>query len=126
MDQDQWTHAFGVAANVPSSAKATTNADGTPVDSTSSLMTWYYGPNKGTYNIGPLGQLGALYRGIHMAGPKLTAANMRQGTFAVPASGGALDGHVLGQVTAFGTQLKLPFPQYATVETSPSSIGTRT
>ena len=114
MDQVQWTHAFGVAANVPSSAKATTNADGTPVDSTSSLMTWYYGPNKGTYNIGPLGQLGALYRGIHMAGPELTAANMRQGTFAVPASGGALDGHVLGQVTAFGTQLKLPFPQYAT------------
>ena len=34
MDQDQWAHAFGVAANVPSSAKATTNADGTPVDST--------------------------------------------------------------------------------------------
>ncbi len=114
MDQDQWAHAFGIAANTPSSAKATTNADGTPVDSTSSLMTWYYGPNQGTYNIGPLGQLAALYRGIHMAGPELTAANLRQGTFAVPASGGALDGQVLVQVTAFGRQLKLPFPQYAT------------
>ena len=114
MDQDQWAHAFGIAANVPSSAKATTAADGTPVDSTASMMTWYYGPNQGTYNIGPLGELAALYRGIHMAGPKLTAANMRQGTFAVPAAGGALDGQVLVQVTAFGRQLKLPFPQYAT------------
>ena len=114
MDQDQWQHAFGVAANVPSSAKATTNADGTPVDSTSSLMTWYWGPNKGTFNIGPLGQLQKLYYGIHMAGPKLTAANMRQGIFAIPASGGALKGQVLNQVVAFGRQLALPFPQYAT------------
>ena len=114
MDQDQWAHAFGIGATAPSSAKATTNTDGTPVDSTSSMMTWYYGPNQGTYNIGPLGELGALYRGIHMAGPNLTAANMRQGTFAVPAAGGALDGQVLAQVTAFGRQLKLPFPQYAT------------
>jgi hypothetical protein len=114
MDHDQWQHAFGVAANVPSSAKATTNADGTPVDSTSSLMTWYWGPNKGTFNIGPLGQLQKLYYGIHMAGPKLTAANMRQGIFAIPASGGALKGQVLNQVVAFGRQLALPFPQYAT------------
>jgi len=114
MDQDQWQHAFGVAANVPSSAKATTNADGTPVDSTSSLMTWYWGPNKGTFNIGPLGQLQKLYYGIHMAGPKLTAANMRQGIFAIPASGGALKDQVLNQVVAFGRQLALPFPQYAT------------
>ena len=114
MDQDQWAHAFGVGATAPSSAKATASADGTPVDSTASMMTWYYGPNQGTYNIGPLGQLAALYRGIHMAGSELTAANLRRGTFAVPASGGALDGRVLEQVAAFGRQLKLPFPQYGT------------
>jgi hypothetical protein len=114
MDQEQWSHAFGVAANVPSSAKATTNADGTTVDSTASLMTWYWGPDQGTYNIGPLGQLGALYRGIHMAGPDLTAATLRRGTFAIPAAGGALEEQVLSQVTAFGRQLELPFPQYAT------------
>ena len=39
---------------------------------------------------------------------------MRQGIFAIPASGGALTGQVLNQVVAFGKQLALPFPQYAT------------
>ncbi len=81
-DQEQWSHAFGVAL-VPGRTPQDING-------TYTLYQWFHGgspPPNNTYGvINPTVYLFA--RGVTMAGPKLTPKTFRDGLFRYPPSGG--------------------------------------
>jgi ABC-type branched-subunit amino acid transport system substrate-binding protein len=80
-DQEQWSHAFGVAL-VPGRTPQDLNA-------TYNLYQWFHGtpPPNNTYAvINPSVQLFAT--GVQMAGPKLTPKAFRDGLYRSPPSGG--------------------------------------
>jgi len=80
-DQEQWSHAFGVAL-VPGRTPQDLNA-------TYNLYQWFHGtpPPNNTYGvINPSVELFA--NGVQMAGPKLTPQTFRDGLYRSPPSGG--------------------------------------
>jgi len=85
-DQSQMAHAFGLIWFVP-------YAEGTQ-DPFKALFQWYWGADKGTQSVGALSSLLALYNGIQLAGPKLTADTYRAGLQKFPPIGGAYSNFV--------------------------------
>ena len=80
-DQEQWSHAFGVAL-VPGRTPQDING-------TYTLYQWFHGtpPPNNTYGV--INPTAALFaRGATMAGPKLTPQTFRDGMFRYPPSGG--------------------------------------
>jgi hypothetical protein len=106
LDQQQWAHAFGVGSLYPATS-------GNAVDGQTALFQWYWGTNQGSYSSYMFSILNNVYMGMHMAGPKLTAATFRAGLFAKPMQGGAADGSVTGLMNAYGPQVGLPYPAFA-------------
>jgi hypothetical protein len=95
-DQQQMAHAFGLIWFTPYVANA---AQITP-------FQWYWGKDKGTESGGAVGMLASLYIGVHLAGPKLTAASFQHALLNYPPAGGAFSGQVTtleNSWTTFGT-----------------------
>jgi hypothetical protein len=107
-DMDQWAHSFGISNVWPGSPVAAT----TPPN----VVQWYWGPNKGTYQITYTNALSWLFSGILYAGPKLTPQNLKQGFFAVPAIGGSADPNPAtanqGARSGYGHTNGLPYDEY--------------
>ena len=77
-DQRQWAHAFGVSALPARTAES--------VDQFATILQWQTGkpPEAKTYPVlveSPL----IFFTGVHLAGPRLTAASFRDGLFRYPA-----------------------------------------
>ena len=72
---------------------------------------WYWGTKQGVSNPTTNGWMGFIYSAIQYAGPKLTAANVQKGLFAVPAVGGASNGTVTFQ-SGYGKTVGLPYNEY--------------
>ena len=104
LDQQQWAHAFGVGSLYPATS-------GDAVDGQTALFQWYWGKNQGSYSSYMFSILNNVYMGMHMAGPKLTAATFQAGLFAKPMQGGAADGSVTGLMNVYGPQVDLPYPR---------------
>jgi hypothetical protein len=107
-DQEEWAHAFGLSNVFPGSPDAPTTVPN-PVQ-------WYWGPGKGTYQVTYVNALSWLVAGIMYAGPKLTPETLKQGFFAVPASGGSAshDPETANQGVRFGYGRTngLPYVEY--------------
>jgi len=80
-DQDQWSHAFGLAL-VPGRVPQSDNPS-------YSLYQWFHGsaPPNNTYGV-ILPSISMFARGVTMAGPKLALKTFRDGLFRYPPSGG--------------------------------------
>jgi hypothetical protein len=104
-DQQQWAHAFGVGFIRP----AVLDTGGPEA-----MYVWYWGPNNGNYttNSSHYSQLGILFRGIHLAGPKLTPQTFRDGFFSMPPTGGASQGQVINSMLAVGKAAGTPWKEY--------------
>jgi hypothetical protein len=104
-DQEQWDHAYGVGFIRP----AVLDTGGPEY-----LYVWYWGPNNGNYttNSSHYSQLGILFRGIHLAGPKLTPQTFRDGFFSMPPTGGASQGQVINSMLAVGKAAGMPWTEY--------------
>ncbi len=109
-DQDQWAHAFGIS-NVPPGTATPAAPNSIP-----SLISWYWGPSKGTSGIAYGNAVGWLVSGITYAGPKLTPQTLKQGFFAIPAAGGsASDDPTLqnrGTRSGYGHTNGLPYEEF--------------
>jgi hypothetical protein len=109
-DQDQWAHAFGISNVSPGTA--------TPAapNSVPSVVSWYWGPSKGTTGATYGNAIGWLMSGIQYAGPRLTPQTLKQGFFAVPATGGsASDDPTLanrGTRSGYGRTNGLPYEEF--------------
>jgi hypothetical protein len=106
LDQQQWAHAFGVGSLYPA-------LEGDAVDGQTQLFQWYWGKSQGTTSSYMFSILNNVYVGVHMAGPKLTAATFQAGLWAKPLQGGAADGSVTGLMSGYGPQVGLPYPAFA-------------
>ncbi len=110
-DQDQWAHAFGLSNVWPGSP---TPAAGAPTIPTA--IQWYWGPNKGTFQITYSNAIGWLMSGIMYAGPKLTPQTLKQGFFAIPAGGGSASYDPAlanrGARSGYGHTNGLPYEEY--------------
>ena len=104
-DQQQWAHAFGVGFIRP----AVLDTGGPEA-----MYVWYWGPNNGNYttNSSHYSQMGILFRGIHLAGPKLTPQTFRDGFFSMPPTGGASQGQVINSMLAVGKAAGTPWNEY--------------
>ena len=80
---DQSQHTFGISFINPS-----TKPD-PATEARTDAVTWYWGPELGTYSARYVQQVTWLLSGIHAAGPNLTPKTFKQGLFALPANGGA-------------------------------------
>ena len=71
-------------------------------------------PNNGNYttNSSHYSQLGILFRGIHLAGPKLNPQTFRDGFFSMPPTGGASEGQVINSMLAVGKPAGMPWNEY--------------
>ena len=101
-DAEQMKHAFGVAQLWPE------------LDSTrpaEDAFNWYWGEDQGT-TWGAGIALAWVYLALHYAGPNLTAQNLEQGLFSVPAAGGFVDDLPVAAV-GYGKTVGLPYDQYA-------------
>jgi hypothetical protein len=107
-DMDQWAHAFGISNVWPGSPTAPT----TPPN----VVQWYWGPNRGTYQITYTNALSWLFSGIMYAGPKLTPQTLKQGFFSVPAIGGSASTDPetanRGARSGYGHTNGLPYEEY--------------
>ena len=107
-DMDQWAHTFGISNVWPGSPTAPT----TPPN----VVQWYWGPNRGTYQITYTNALSWLFSGILYAGPKLTPQTLKQGFFSVPAVGGSADPNPAtanqGARSGYGHTNGLPYEEY--------------
>ncbi|HXY95226.1 MAG TPA: hypothetical protein VEP49_22400 [Acidimicrobiia bacterium] len=106
LDQQQWAHAFGVGSLYPA-------LEGDAVDGQTQLFQWYWGKDRGTVSSYMFSILDNTYLGIHMAGPKLTAATFQAGLWSKPMQGGAASGSVTGLMNGYGPQVGLPYPAFA-------------
>lgn len=97
-DQTQWQHAFGVSY-------LTARIDGSVTDNELNLTEWHFGEAL-TSTPNSL-QLGLLYIGVHLAGPKLNIDTFRQGMFSFR----PVAGHITHIAGSFGTGL-WPWPDY--------------
>jgi hypothetical protein len=106
-DQDQWSHAFGLA-NVPPGSPTTI----TPPN----VIQWYWGPGKGTFGISYTNAVEWLMSGIMYGGPKLTPQTLEQGFFSIPAQGGSAstDPALANRATrsGYGHTNGLPYDEY--------------
>ncbi len=107
MDQEQWAHAFGASGLWVPVRDLTAG----PSDV---AFQWYWGPSAGAYSQGLFASLEALFAGVHMAGPKLTAENFEAGMFSRPPTGGAAEGHVTSAGRYYGKKAGLPYDEYLT------------
>ena len=80
MDQEQWKHTFGPIWFEPYVQGYT--------DPIKASFQWYWGTDQGTFCTCTFSLVAGLYGGIHLAGPKLTAASYRNGASMAPARGG--------------------------------------
>jgi hypothetical protein len=107
-DMDQWAHSFGLSNVWPGSPTAPT----TPPN----VVQWYWGPNRGTYQITYTNALSWLFNGILYAGPKLTPQTLKQGFFSAPAIGGSADPDPetanQGARSGYGHTNGLPYDEY--------------
>jgi hypothetical protein len=107
-DEDQWAHAFGISNVWPGSPNAPTSPP--------NVIQWYWGPNKGTYQITYTNALSWLFSGILYAGPELTPQTLKQGFFSVPAIGGSADPNPAtanqGARSGYGHTNGLPYDEY--------------
>ena len=76
---------------------------------------WYWGPNQGVYQAGPVAAVYNLYAGVSLAGPKLTPTTFRQGLFSYPAYGGAASNQVVTFMFGYGKSAGLPYNEYSQV-----------
>jgi hypothetical protein len=104
---DQSQHAFGISFINPS-----TKPD-PATEARTDAVTWYWGPELGTYSARYVQQVTWLLSGIHAAGPNLTPKTFKQGLFALPANGGAASGRTDTSMTGFARTPKLPWDEYA-------------
>jgi len=104
-DQQEFAHAFGLGVLNPQ-PKVDPNTP-PPLGQ----FEWYWGKNQGTTSSTTVGWMSFIYGAMQYAGPDLTAANVRQGLFSVPAVGGASDGTVSFQ-TGYGRTVGLPYDEY--------------
>ena len=104
-DQEQFAHAFGVGVLNPQARPDPTRP--APLGQ----FNWYWGTTQGTTAATTVGWMGFIYGAMQAAGPKLTAANVKQGLFAVPASGGASNGTISYQ-SGYGRTVGLPYDEY--------------
>jgi hypothetical protein len=77
-------------------------------------LNWYWGVDVGSMNarlVTPV--VWWLLPGIQAAGPKLTAQTFRQGLFAIPPRGGALEDRGDNNLLAYGKGPKLPYLEYS-------------
>ena len=107
-DQEQWAHAFGISNVWPGSPTAPTTVP--------NAVQWYWGPDKGTYQITYTNALSWLMSGIMYAGPELTPQTLKQGFFSVPAAGGSASSDpALANRSArsgYGRTNGLPYEEY--------------
>jgi hypothetical protein len=79
-DQRQWAHAFGVTWFEPYVKGL--------VDPSLAVFQWFWGTDKGTLFLGAIPGLIALYTGVQLAGPKLTAKTFAAARLKNPGIGG--------------------------------------
>ena len=79
-DQRQWAHAFGVTWFEPYVKGL--------VDPSLAVFQWFWGTDKGTLYLGAIPGLIALYTGVQLAGPKLTAKTFEAARLKNPGIGG--------------------------------------
>jgi hypothetical protein len=108
-DATQVKHLFGLATLPPPVA-----TDTVPANNVTSVVDWYWGPKKGVFGAVSVLWPEFVYSALHYAGPDLTAQNIRDGLFAVPAVSGAASGTTQFQ-TAYGRSSGLPTDQYASL-----------
>ena len=53
-----------------------------------------------------------MFRGIHLAGPKLNPQTFRDGFFSMPPTGGASEGQVINSMLAVGKAAGMPWNEY--------------
>jgi hypothetical protein len=107
-DQEQWSHSFGLSNVPPGSPTAPTTIPNS--------VQWYWGPGKGTFGISYVTAIGWLATGIMYAGPNLTPQTLKQGFFAIPATGGSAsddpDLQNRGVRGGYGRTNGLPYEEY--------------
>lgn len=111
-EPDQMKHAFGLGVLPPLRENVES--------ATASDNDWYYGPQAGIdaafgFNIQ------WVYTAMHYAGPRLNAATVQRGLFAVPAAGGARGGTAYFG-TGYGRTTGLPYDVYALLGTDRTLI----
>ena len=104
---EQGEHAFGISFIQPS-----TKPD-PATEARTDVVTWYWGPNAGTFSARYVGIVSWLLSGLQAAGPNLTPKTFKQGLFALPASGGAASGRNDSSMVGFAKTPKLPWDEYA-------------
>ena len=87
-DQEQWRHTFGISLLPPTPAFTTGSS------STTNVVNWYFGQNKGTADALKTATVHWIMRAIMYAGPNLTPKTLQQGWDAIPVEGGAADDEV--------------------------------
>jgi len=106
-DQDQWKNAFGVSLIPGRGADETQEA--------LKLYRWFTGEEPPSNTRGVINpSIHLLFRGIHLAGPKLTPKTFRDGEFRYPITG---DGAVAIQ-QSFGDHGIWPFTDYSGSDTA--------
>jgi hypothetical protein len=112
---EQMEHAFGNSTVSPwTLTNSNPQGDDIYLTDLDGPLNWYWGQGVGTSSqAAPQGMLW-LMRGIHAAGPKLTAKTFQQGLFATPPRGGAAEGQSFGSMTAYGPGAGLPYDAYLT------------
>jgi hypothetical protein len=108
VDQEQWSHAFGIGQLFPPVVGETLNQN-------TAYFDWYWGPDQGTYGSTAVSAWAILFRGVMFAGAKLTPKTFRQGMFSIPATGGAATASTQNYMTAYGPSAGLPYDEYASL-----------
>jgi hypothetical protein len=104
---EQSEHAFGITFIQPATKPDPAS------EAQSDFVTWYWGPNAGTFSARYAGQVQFLLSGIQAAGPKLTGQTFKQGLFALPPRGGAATGRTDSSMVGYAKTPKLPWDEYA-------------
>jgi hypothetical protein len=80
------------------------------------VIQWYWGPDKGTFQITYTNAIGWLMSGIMYAGPKLNPQTLKQGFFAIPAQGGTASNDPAtanqGARSGYGHTNGLPYEEF--------------
>ena len=111
---DQSQHAFGLSFIPPWVEPDTPAGQTVSYSDQINPLNWYWGMNAGSMNarlVTPV--IWWLLAGIHAAGPKLNAQTFRQGLFAIPPRGGALENRADNNLLAYGKGPKLPYLEYS-------------
>ena len=112
---EQMAHAFGNATVSPwNLANSNPQGDDVYLTDLDGPLNWYWGEGVGTSSqAAPQGMLW-LMRGIHAAGPKLTATTFQQGLFSTPPRYGAAEGQSFGSMVAYGPGAGLAYDEHLT------------